>query len=633
MPGTDYSSYSQPVTVEFDMDSAKRIPYLYFGDNLEHTRDCINSGLSAQMLRNRKFAALPQRNGCPMDWEWIGGFCAVPWQNTYTRHYEGYCMKRSHESHDLVITGYGDAVSGIAQNGLYLCDRESYLFTMAAKAFRPMDVRVALLDGDGAVLAEETIRVENPDFESYDWVFTPSAGTEKGRLEITFRGEASLTLGAVSLLPQNNFRGMRPDVIERMKELGIRFLRWPGGNFSGEYHWKDGLLPRDRRAPFQSYLWLETQPHTWGFDFHEINTDDFLHLCEEIGAEPFITINPTWNSPQDSADWVEYCNGDETTPYGALRAKNGRVKPYNVKCWSLGNEFGYGHMEGTNGPLEYARAVRLHAEKMLEVTPDLRLCSSGPYPNAEWAEKAAAALSDVANVVSLHHYAEFPQYIDPEKREEEYYRFVNKPDTEYLPRLQQLRAQLPENVTISYDEWNAWAAWYRMGSITEGMFAAHFLNLMYRVAPEYGVSQICHFESVNEGSMRVYPDRVELMPTGQAISAMRDHCEGRILALMEDVTVTEKNGTITCTLTNRSYREEKSFFLPKTGTLAEGKLLSGEGVVVGSRFAETDLEVMAEGEHYRVTLPAHSIAVIKLAVKRFHFYLGDCHTSLRTGSQ
>lgn len=614
MPKTDYSAYSRPVTVEYDLSTEKILSPLYFGDNLEHTRDCINSGLSAQMLKNRKFASLPQRDGCPMGWERIGGFYAIPFEGAFARHYEGYSMKRAHEIHDLVITGYDDGVSGIAQSGLFLRCGEKYLFTMAAKAFRPLHVRVALRAADGAVLAEGSVSVEDPEMVSFDLELVPAADERNGRLEITFRGEGSLTLGAVSLLPKHNFRGMRWDVIENMKKLGIRLLRWPGGNFSGEYNWKDGLLPRDMRAPFQSYLWLETQPHTWGYDFHEINTDDFLCLCEEIGAEPFITINPTWNTPQDSADWVEYCNGDVSTPYGALRAKNGRVEPYHVKFWSLGNEFGYGHMEGTNGPAEYAAAVRLHAEKMLAVTPDLRLCSSGPYPDAAWAEKSAKALSDVARVVSLHHYAEFPKYIDPAKREDEYYWFINKPDTEYLPRMQTLHEQLGDNLTISYDEWNAWAAWYRLGSITEGIFAAHFLNMMYRNAEKYGVSQICHFESVNEGSMLVFPDRAELMPTGQAIAAMRDHAGGRILALEEDVTVTEKEGVITCTLTNRSYNEEKTFFLPKMGSPVSAVLLSGEGVVAGTRFRESTLPVETEENHFRITLPEHSIAVVKVTV-------------------
>ena len=136
--------------------------------------------------------------------------------------------------------------------------------------------------------------------------------------------------------------------------------------------------------------------------------------------------------------------------------------------------------------------------------------------------------------------------------------------------------------------------------------------MMYRKGPKCGVSQICHFESVNEGSLLVLPDRAELMPTGQAISAMKDHCEGRVLALEEDVTVTEKEGIVTCTLTNRSYDREKTFTLPKTGSVTSAILLQGNGVVFGTRFRETTLAVEAEGDHYRVTLPAHSIAVVKI---------------------
>ena len=220
MQKQDYSIYSRPVTVAFDYTSTRRIPNRYFGDNLEHTRGCISGGLSAQMLKNRKFASLPQRDGCPVGWDRIGGFFAIPWENCYTRHYEGYCMKRAHESHDLVITGYGKGVSGIAQDGLYLRAGEEYLFTMGAKAFRPMDVKVTLLDC-GTVLAEKTIRVENGEFASLDAVLVPNATAENGRIEITFTGEASLTLGAVSLMPRDNFRGMRKDVIALMKKLGI----------------------------------------------------------------------------------------------------------------------------------------------------------------------------------------------------------------------------------------------------------------------------------------------------------------------------------------------------------------------------------------------------------------------------
>ncbi len=161
-------------------------------------------------------------------------------------------------------------------------------------------------------------------------------------LEFYFYGKATVTVGAFSLMNNDNFHGMRKDVIECMKQIGIKILRWPGGNFSGEYNWKDGLLPADMRSPFESYLGIETQPHTFGYDFHEINTDDFCALCREIGAEPFITINPAWNTPEESGQWVEYCNGDENTEYGRLRIERGlyNTAKYHSKAMFFGRKGG-----------------------------------------------------------------------------------------------------------------------------------------------------------------------------------------------------------------------------------------------------------------------------------------------------
>ena len=609
-----YGTLHQTIDISLDMERTKTLSPLYFGDNLEHTRDCVNSGISAQMLKNRKFIGLPDRFGCALSWYRIGEKTsfAYSYLEAYTRHYEGYRMIRAHECNAQRITGFTPGIAGIGQGGLTVTEGTDYEFVLTAKVFSPMAVSVSLIGSNGDVLDRKELSLCGYEYASYSATLTPSGSDTDARLEITFCEAGTLTLGAVSLMPADHFHGMRRDVIALMKQMGIRLLRWPGGNFSGEYYWKDGLMPRDQRAPFQSFLWVETQPHTWGYDYHEINTDDFLALCHEIGAEPFITINPTWTTPQDNADWVEYCNGDASTPYGRLRAENGHPEPYGVKCWSLGNEFGYGHMEGANGPKEYAAEVRKHGEMMLSVDPGLRLCSCGPYPNEEWAKESAKALADISRVVSLHHYATYPEYVDPDKREQDYYTFISTPDTEYLPRMQQLREQLPDDVTISYDEWNAWVAWYRPGSITEGIFAARLLNMMYMNAEKYGVSQICHFEASNEGAILVYPDRAVLTPAGQAIAAMRHHADGIIRAIRDDVIATETDGILTLTLINRSYDKDKAFTFPKAGTVFSATLLSGDGVLPYSTFNETQPDIQEENGSFRTVLPEHSIAVIRL---------------------
>ena len=89
------------------------------------------------------------------------------------------------------------------------------------------------------------------------------------------------------------------------------------------------FLHPDRRAPMEGYMENETQPFTHGYDMHEIDTDDFIALCREIGAEPFLTINAAWDSPEVCAAWVEYCNGPAESKYGRLRAQRGHPELYS----------------------------------------------------------------------------------------------------------------------------------------------------------------------------------------------------------------------------------------------------------------------------------------------------------------
>lgn len=606
------NSPADDVTVTLDYSSSQSISPLLFGDNLEHTRGCIYGGLSAEMLRNRKFVGKPGRYGCAHEWYAIGENPYLSFGAPYTRHGDGYKMRRSHERNAQYITNYTPGTVGMGQKDLYLAADTDYDFTAAVRSFSGNLLTASLIGHDGTVYDSKTISAVPGDYREVTVKLHSPRNDAEARLEITFDTVGTVMIGALSLMPSENFRGMRLDVIEKIKELGIRLLRWPGGNFAGEYHWKDGFLPRNMRAPFQSYLWLETQPHSFGYDFHEINTDDFIALCREIGAEPFITLNPTWNTPEESAQWVEYCNGDETTTYGKLRAENGHPEPYNVQFWSLGNEMGYGHMEGTNTADAYARAVREHAVKMLEVSPDLTLCSSGPYPNQEWANDSAKALADVAATVSLHHYAGMPQFMDPAKRKEEYEGFIRKVDTEFQPRIRILREQLGDSkVKISYDEWNAWYAWYRGGSVTEGIMAAAFRNMLFRNADKYGVMMACHFESVNEGAIQVHPDSVKLTPTGQVFAAMKVHANGMLCALEEDVTATCKHGVVTTTLLNRSFDQPKKFTIQNCGGVISAKLYSADDVVPGTVFTVTDLAVTAENGVIEVILPPHSMADIR----------------------
>ena len=225
-------------------------PYL-FGCNLEHTRSCLAGGLSAQMLRNRKFAGKPTAcEGCALEWFPIGERAIFSFDEPYTRHGEGYHMQRTIECNSLsVFAPYPEETAGVGQHGLSFAAGRAYLFAVVAKSAAGVTLSVSLTDRTGKIAYDcRTVAVKDADWTRYEVELCPTNADADGDLRITWEGGGSVCFGALSLLPKDNFRGMRKDVIEKLKELGIKVLRWPGGNFAGEFNWMDGLLPALRQA-------------------------------------------------------------------------------------------------------------------------------------------------------------------------------------------------------------------------------------------------------------------------------------------------------------------------------------------------------------------------------------------------
>ena len=583
-------------------------PYL-FGSNLEHTRSCLYTGLSAQMVRNRKFAGKPTAcEGCAMEWFPLGKRAVFALDEPYTRHGEGYHMKRTTECNSVsIFNPFQGETAGMGQHGIAISQGQPYLFGMVVKTQNPVEFAVSLTDRAGKeVYCRTTFTGEGADWTRFEVELTPQAADPDADLRICWEEAGQVCVGAISLLPKDHFHGMRRDVVEAMKELGIKVLRWPGGNFAGEFNWMDGLLPVDMRAPFQSYLGLETQPHTMGYDYSEINTDDFIALCREIGAEPFITINPCWNTPEENAAWVEYCNGDASTPYGKLRAQRGHQEPYNVQLWSLGNEFGYGHMEGDNTPSGYCQIALENGKKMLEASPNLSLCSSGPYPNKEWAELSAKPLAGISQMISQHYYGYAPHYTSLATVEEEYNRCLASV-SRMRDLLHQSRQWLEPSTRISMDEWNVWYAWYRPSSVTDGIYAALALHMLMEEAEKSGIALACHFQAVNEGMLCVKPDHVSLTAQGQVFSRMnRWHMGNRLCSASQEAVVSvDREGRMAVTVVNAAFRSEKPVDFSSFGPCSEAVLFSSDTVLPPSEFTVTDVLEQAAGGTFQ--MPPHSV--------------------------
>ena len=138
-----------------------------------------------------------------------------------------------------------------------------------------------------------------------------------------------LFVGENSEIP--NVNGMRKDVVEALKEMGIPVLRWPGGCFADEYHWKDGIGPKENRKKM-----INTH---WGglVEDNSFGTHEFMELCEQLGCDPYINGNVGSGTVQEMSEWVEYMTFDGISPMAELRKQNGHERPWVVKYFGVGN--------------------------------------------------------------------------------------------------------------------------------------------------------------------------------------------------------------------------------------------------------------------------------------------------------
>ncbi len=172
--------------------------------------------------------------------------------------------------------------------------------------------------------------------------------------------------------------GFRSDVLEALQALPVPLLRWPGGCYADHYHWRDGIGPsadRPRRLGMSCGLQVE--------DDNTLGTHEFLRLCALLGAEPYLAGNVGSGSPQELADWLEYCNTAVGTSLARMRAANGAREPFHVPLWGVGNEnWGCG---GNYDAATYAREYRRYATMLRHVDPSAELVACG-YDDAWNAE-------------------------------------------------------------------------------------------------------------------------------------------------------------------------------------------------------------------------------------------------------
>jgi alpha-N-arabinofuranosidase len=193
--------------------------------------------------------------------------------------------------------------------------------------------------------------------------------------------------------------GFRKDVIEKVKELRTPLLRYPGGTFTKIYHWEDGVGPKSERKKRKNLIW-------GGIEDNHFGTTEFISYCRKIGAEPFLVVNMATGTPEEAANWVEYCNGTGDTYYANLRRSHGFKEPFNVKYWGIGNEEYAETDAGRDQDVQtYIKDTWFFVKLMKLQDPALKLVLVGNSDDTEWSRQVLEKLNPVCDFLAVHLYS------------------------------------------------------------------------------------------------------------------------------------------------------------------------------------------------------------------------------------
>ena len=244
--------------------------------------------------------------------------------------------------------------------------------------------------------------------------------------------------------------GFRTDVIESLRAIKCPIVRWPGGCYVSDYHWKAGVGPN--RQPMWNKAWAVEDPNTFG-------TDEYVKWCRKVGCEPYICTNAGTGNEEEMSDWVEYCNLN-SGKWGRQRIANGYPKPHDVIYWSVGNENWGGHEIGAKTVEQWGPLVRESAKMMRGADRRIKLLAAA-LPAESWTLPLLKSAGYLLDYVSVHGY-----YV------------WGKGDTPYLTCM--MRTGRPEadiqrtirtlekagfgggKIAIAFDEWNL-RGWYHPG--------------------------------------------------------------------------------------------------------------------------------------------------------------------------
>ena len=341
-----------------------------------------------------------------------------------------------------------------------------------------------------------------------------------------------------------NTNGVRKDVIAALRKMKIPALRWPGGCFADTYHWKDGIGAKDKRPTIVNKWWGGvTEDNSFG-------THEFLNMCEELGADPYLSGNIGSGTVQEMADWVQYVSTDTKNPMSMLRKENGRDKPWKVKFWGVGNEaWGCG---GNMVPEYYVNEFRKYSTFMANGDGSdgiFRIASGASVADYNWTETLMKNIpKNLIEGIALHHYS----VIDWDKKgsatqysEDQYFKTMKLAlfmDTLVIKHSAILDKYDPaKKIALVVDEWGGWydvepgtnpGFLFQQNTMRDAMIAGATLNIFNNHADRVRMANLAQCINVLQAVILTNKEKMILTPTYHVMEMFNVHQDAALIPLL-----------------------------------------------------------------------------------------------------
>lgn len=456
-----------------------------------------------------------------------------------------------------------------------------------------------------------------------------------------------LWVGEDSPIP--NTRGIRNDVIEALKKLKAPNLRWPGGCFADDYHWRDGIGPRDERPQRINIHWGQV------IETNAFGTHEFLDLCELVGAEPYIAGNVGSGSPQEMRDWIEYLTFDGDSELANLRRENGRDKPWKITYWGVGNEnWGCG---GNMTPAFYADLFKQYATFCRDLSGN-RLVRVACGPNGgdpAWTDGVIHRVGRQAQALSLHYYTLDAPWHDKQPatgfEEDRWFGILH--DTlkmdEILTKNDEIMSDVdPERrIPLFVDEWGTWyrsepgtnpAFLYQQNTLRDALVAALNFHIFHRHHARVQMANIAQTVNVLQAMILTEGEKMILTPTYHVFEMCKVHQDTTHLPVRVEtpdyeydgkeipavsVSASQKAGEVFVSLVNTHAHDNVNLTCELAGidaTKVTGRILTADVLDAHNTFDDPEVvkpsefreATISDGE-LKVNLPPHSVVVLTLS--------------------